>query len=849
MPLFVDIAYASAPRQLYTYRVPEELCEQVAIGKRVWAPFRNYNAIGMVVSIHEEEPSFELKAIRKVLDTEAILDESLIKLTEWMHRFYYCSWGEAIQAALPSGLNMVSKQYVRAVSSVSLSEAKKGLKSRIKSDSISGSMSGSMSEDTANSVADSKAISELTEKEKKLWDWVGSLAEEPTAEELRKKSRAQGDLGVLNRLIKKGWLEIWEQPEIKSKEAKETWWDWKDEEAKVKAAAFVPSEREYKWERALKTVQEQDLPARHQDLRTLEYVGASELRSLAEKGYLIKFEKSRFEMQTQQLSYDPSAINALNKEQRTATDAIVKQLVDQKFSQFLLYGITGSGKTEVYIHAIKKAQELGKGAIVLVPEIALTPGTVARFYKIFGEDIAVFHSQLSASERLSAWNALKNGKKSIAIGPRSALFAPIQPLGLIIIDEEHDSSYKQMDPAPRYHARETAIMRAHIEDAVVVMGSATPSLQTLHRVAKDKAAMLRLTQRHAEATLPVVQMLDLKQYKSAMKGPMAVPTYLAVKEALERKEQVILLLNRRGFASYLQCEDCGHIPMSPDCSVSLTLHKRKGMLLCHYSGYARRVDTHCEACGSSNLSECGSGTQQAEEQIETLFPEARVARFDRDSTSKKGAHARILESFGRGHADILVGTQIVAKGLDFPNVTLVVVLDADTEQAYPSFQSSERLYQLLSQVAGRSGRGQKPGKVFIQTRQPEQPALHFVPSHDHQGFARHEMALRKPLDYPPFSRLIKCVLKGSDNELVSAASMALFQAWQQVVPQWPVLGPSPAPIEWMQGHYYWELMAKVDPEKGAHYMEAMLDQVFEVYELSFPDHRSVRVNIHVDAIR
>ena len=267
MPLFVDIAYASAPRQLYTYRVPEELCEQVAIGKRVWAPFRNYNAIGMVVSIHEEEPSFELKAIRKVLDTEAILDESLLKLTEWMHRFYYCSWGEAIQAVLPSGLNMVSKQYVRAVSSVSLSEAKKGLKSRIKSDSISGSMSGSMSEDTANSVADSKAISELTEKEKKLWDWVGSLAEEPTAEELRKKSRAQGDLGVLNRLIKKGWLEIWEQPEIKSKEAKETWWDWKDEEAKVKAAAFVPSEREYKWERALKTVQEQDLPARHQDLR------------------------------------------------------------------------------------------------------------------------------------------------------------------------------------------------------------------------------------------------------------------------------------------------------------------------------------------------------------------------------------------------------------------------------------------------------------------------------------------------------------------------------------------------------------------------------------------------------
>ena len=811
--LFVDIAYALAPRQLYTYRVPEDLYEQVSIGKRVWAPFRSYNAIGMVVRVHKQEPSFELKAIREVLDTEAILDESLLKLTEWMHRFYYCSWGETIQAVLPSGLNMVSKRYVRVNSNKA------------------------------------KAVGELTVKEKNIWNWIESLPEEGTLEELRKRSRAQGDLGILNNLIKMGWLEIWEQPEVKSKEAKEIWWDWKDKEAKNEASTFIPSEKKYKWEQALNVVKGQCLPARNQDLKMLEKVGISELRTLAKKGYLSKFEKSRFEMQTQQLSYDPSKIKALNEEQCEAIDPVLQQLESQKFGQFLLYGITGSGKTEVYIHAIKKAQELGKGAIVLVPEIALTPGTVARFYEIFGEDIAVFHSQLSASERLSAWNALKNGQKNIAIGPRSALFAPIKPLGLIIIDEEHDSSYKQKDPAPRYHVRETAIMRAHIEESVVVMGSATPSLQTLYRVAKDKATMLRLTQRHAEATLPNVQILDLKQYKSAMKGPMAVPTFLAVKEALERNEQVIFLLNRRGFASYLQCNECGHIPMSPDCSVSLTLHKRKNILLCHYSGYARRIDTHCEACESPNLSIYGSGTQQAEEQIEVLFPEARVARFDRDSTSKKGAHAKILESFGRGNADILVGTQIVAKGLDFPNVTLVVVLDADTEHAYPSFQSSERLYQLLSQVAGRSGRGQKPGKVFIQTRQPEQPALQFVPSHDHEGFARHEMALRKPLDYPPFSRLIKCVLKGSNNEQVSAASMVLFQAWQQVVPHWPLLGPSPAPIEWMQGKYYWELMAKVNPEKGAHYMEAMLDQVLEIYELSFPGHRSVQVTIHVDAIR
>jgi len=836
--IFADIAFPSAPRQLYTYTVAQEDSAHIKAGLRVWAPFRNYFAIGMVVRVHSKAPDFEVKSIRKILDEQVLLDTELLELTKWVHQFYYCSWGEAIQAALPSGLNMVSKQYIGLASAYRKESGLKNVDSK------------DFDRNDSNPMA--SKLASLDEKEQELLDTIeaviSSEQQNLALDDLRKQCRSQGRLSVLNRLIKQGVLEIWEQPEVKSKAAKEAWWNWSSESFKLQAEELELSDKPYKWQVGLKKLLQVNLPRRHNELRSLDQLSSSTLRSLEVKGYIAKKERNRFELETDRLEYAPNTIKELNREQQEATNEIVAALDKQEFAQFLLYGITGSGKTEVYIHAIKEALSQNKGAIVLVPEIALTPQTVARFYRIFGEKIAVLHSQLSASERLSAWNALRNGEKTIAIGPRSALFAPVKRLGLIIIDEEHDSSYKQIDPAPRYHARETAIMRAHLQQSVVVLGSATPSLQTLHRVAKNKSHLLRLSQRHADARLPKVQILDLKQYSSAMRGPLAIPAFLAIKEALEKKEQVIILLNRRGFASYLQCQDCGHIPMSPECSVSLTYHKRKGILLCHYSGYSRRADTKCEACGSSALQEKGSGTQQAEEQIIALFPDAKVQRFDRDSTSKKGAHARILESFGRGEADILVGTQIVAKGLDFPNVTVVAVLDADTEQAYPSFQSSERLYQLLSQVSGRSGRGEKPGTVFIQTRIPDQAALKFVPSHDHEAFSKEEMAMRKALHYPPFSRLLKFVLKGCDVSMVSASAHDLLRLFVLVVPQWMTLGPAPAPVEWMQGNYYWEVSLKIAPEKGAQYIEAMLDEVMNTYEKQNPHHRSVRVNIHVDAI-
>ncbi|MCA1747404.1 MAG: primosomal protein N', partial [Bacteroidales bacterium] len=428
-------------------------------------------------------------------------------------------------------------------------------------------------------------------------------------------------------------------------------------------------------------------------------------------------------------------------------------LTNKEFASFLLYGVTGSGKTEVYIHALKHALEQGRGGLVLVPEIALTPQTVQRFYQIFGDQIAVLHSRMSERERFEAWQQLKSGDKNIAIGPRSAVFAPVQNPGLIVVDEEHDSSYKQYDPSPRYHARDVAVMRAHMDNAVVILGSATPGMVSVKAVMEEKHTLLQLPDRPT-GTMPSVEILSLKEYKGAMRGSLTVELFEEIERALERKEQVILLYNRRGYASFLQCEECGHVPQSPESSTSLTYHKKKNILLDHYSGYSRRADKRCELCGSENLSSKGSGTQQVEEEMAELFPDARLLRMDRDTTSGKFGHRKIYDQFLSGQADILIGTQLVAKGLDFPNVTVVGVINADTELAFPSFRAGERMFQLLSQVAGRAGRAEKPGVVYVQTWKPEHPAIKHARTHDFKAFARQELTSREMLIFPPFSRMI-----------------------------------------------------------------------------------------------
>ncbi|MFY0684033.1 MAG: primosomal protein N' [Balneola sp.] len=810
MPIFAEIAFPTAVRQTFTYEVPVNLKKEIELGMRVWVPFRSHYAIGVVVGVHDEKPEFKTKEIKKVLDSEPILSEELLKLTEWIHRFYYCSWGEVIQAALPAGLNFISRKKLKIAETESL-----GLRTK--------------------------------EEEEVLSDIKSDQTLRLDSAKRRYNNTALNK--VFKGLLKSGLLEVWEEPDIKISEKTERAWDWADGKTIKLAKNFLQAQdKSYKWMESLEVFTEQNLPIRNSDLGEFG-ITAYSINKLKEEDWIQPVEV-KVRPEKLGLEYDPSSIKELNEEQKAVFSSIEKSIAKNEFANYLLKGITGSGKTEVYIHALKTVLESGRGGIVLVPEIALTPQTVSRFYRIFGEDIAVIHSRMNERERLDSWKKLQSGEKKIAIGPRSAIFSPVQNLGIIILDEEHDNSYKQIDPAPRYHAREVAIMRANMANSVVIMGSATPSMQALEMTSKRKAELEELTKRHESAKLPEVKIIDLKQYTGAMKGELAVPLFMSIEQALANKEQIILLYNRRGFANYLQCETCGHIPQSPECSVSLTYHKRKNQLICHYSGYSRKADTSCENCGSEFLSEQGSGTQKIEEQLEDLFPEARVLRFDRDSTSRKGAHEKILGSFGKGEADILIGTQLVAKGLDFPNVTVVGVTDADTELAFPSFQSSERMFQLLSQVAGRSGRGSKPGKVFIQTRQPENEALRFAQKHDYDGFARSELDFRKALSYPPYSRLVKFVLKGKDESQVRVSAFKLKSVLEKVVPDFDSLGPSPAAIAWMNQYYLWEVMVKLPTEKGGNFIERLLDKVMEIY-----DHESeistniVRVNINVEAIR
>lgn len=810
MSSFAEIAFPTAVRQTFTYEVPTQFQKEIEAGVRVWVPFRSHFAIGVIVQLHDEKPDFKTKEIKKVLDSEPILTEELLKLTEWIHRFYFCSWGEVIQAALPAGLNFVSKKRLK--------------------------------------VGSNRGLDLRTEVEKEIIDDIRN-DESITLDAAKKRYKDTSLNKVFKKLLKSGVLEVWEEPDIKVTVKTERAWDWKEGKNRKSAIEFLESQdKNFKWMEALEVFTSEEVPIRNSDTDKLG-INSYSIKKLKDENWIGPIELE-VEPESLDLEFDPDLIKELNEEQSLVFRSIEKSIREKEFNNFLLKGITGSGKTEVYIQALKQVFESRRGGIVLVPEIALTPQTVSRFYRIFGEDIAVLHSRMNERERLDSWRKLRSGEKKIAIGPRSAIFSPVQDLGIIILDEEHDNSYKQIDPAPRYHAREVAIMRASMTDSVVIMGSATPSMQALEMTKKGKADLLELTKRHESAKLPGVEILDLKQYTGAMKGELAVPLHLAMKEALAKKEQVILLYNRRGFANYLQCETCGHIPQSPECSVSLTYHKRKNQLICHYSGYSRKADTNCEKCGSEFLSEQGSGTQKIEEQLEELFPDARVLRFDRDSTSKKGAHEKILDSFGAGEADILVGTQLVAKGLDFPNVTVVGVTDADTELAFPSFQSSERMFQLLSQVAGRSGRGTKPGKVFIQTRQPDNEALKFAQKHDYDGFAESELDFRKALNYPPYSRLVKFVLKGKNESQVRVSAFKLKSVLERLVPDFDSLGPSPAAIAWMNQYYLWEVMVKLPTDRGGNFIERLLDKVMEVYEYeSEISTNIVRVNINVEAIR
>ena len=503
--------------------------------------------------------------------------------------------------------------------------------------------------------------------------------------------------------------------------------------------------------------------------------------------------------------------------QRAAVDTLI---AGAPGDVFLLHGITGSGKTLVYIELLRHVVEtLGKSAIVLVPEIALTPQTVDRFRAVFGDRVAVLHSALSDGERLDEWRALRRGDKRIAVGARSAIFAPLSDLGAIVVDEEHESSYKQGE-SPRYHAREVAIMRAKLEGATTVLGSATPSLESWANVTAGKYRLLTLPERAGGGRLPSVEIVDLRRKGGQGAGVpakwsdsiLSEPLEQAIAATLARREQCILLLNRRGYSAFVICDDCGNVASCRFCSISLTYHRAPERLVCHYCLHQEPVHERCERCGGTTLRQRGLGTQQVERLIAERFPTARIARMDVDTTSGKWAHANILDRVGRGEVDILLGTQMIAKGLDFPNVTLVGVVDADVGINLPDFRASERCFQLLSQVAGRAGRGPKGGRVLIQTRCPTHHAVRCAITHDYHTFVREELAGRKEPAYPPNVRLVNIVASGITERATADLAEAAFTWLRDLMQEHPariaMLGPAPCPVERIKNRWRWHLVLK-----------------------------------------
>ncbi|GAC1650793.1 MAG: primosomal protein N' [Gemmatimonadaceae bacterium] len=497
---------------------------------------------------------------------------------------------------------------------------------------------------------------------------------------------------------------------------------------------------------------------------------------------------------------------------------------------FLLHGITGSGKTLVYVELLRHiVEDLGKSAIVLVPEIALTPQTVDRFRAVFSDRVAVLHSGLSDGERYDAWLSLKRGEKRVAVGARSAVFAPLSNLGAIVVDEEHEGSYKQGE-TPRYHAREVAIVRARLEGAAVVLGSATPSLETWTNAASGKYRLLTLPNRVGGARLPIIEVVDIRTVRrqrlvgrangtEALESSALVLTDVlasAIADCLGRKEQSILLLNRRGYASFVQCGDCGDVATCPDCTISLTYHRAPERLVCHYCLHREHVRDRCSRCGGHTLKERGIGTQQVERIVADRFPTARIARMDVDTTSGKWAHATILDRVARREVDILLGTQMIAKGLDFPNVTLVGVINADVGINLPDFRASERSFQLLSQVAGRAGRGPKGGRVLIQTRVPQHHAVRHAVAHDYAAFVREEAGAREQPPYPPTTRITNLVISGTEERSVARCAQEA-SAWLNRLlaarrtagaQQFTLVSPAPCPVERIKTRWRWHALLK-----------------------------------------
>jgi primosomal protein N' (replication factor Y) len=721
-------------RGTFTYRDPRRNAPPVPIGAQVVVPFGGRTVTGFVVG-HSPTATGDLRDIEELVAGEPAFDEAMIAFGRWVADYYHAPLGEVLRAALPQG------EKAEAVRAVRITDRGRAV--------ATGGQRSLLGEVTGPPVLAALAASangELT---------LRALA--------RAVPRAAAQLP---KLVAEGLVEVGD--EVQKRRAPPT------ESFAVAApgasAAALPARAAARRALFARVV---EAGAAGLPTATLEPRERAQLKGLVDAG-LARVERRAV---ASDVVPAPSASTlTLNEAQERA----VAQLTEAQrggFATFVLHGVTGSGKTEVYLRVIAEARAAGRGALVLVPEIALTPQLAARFRARFGEDVAVLHSALPPGERLAAWRRLRAGEVGIALGARSAVFAPVQRLGVVVVDEEHDGSFKQ-EEGVRYNGRDLAVVRAQRAGAIAILGSATPSLETFHNAARGRFTRIDLPGRATARPLPTVELIDLRRHPPGPDGLLAGPLAEAMAAALAQREQVILFLNRRGFATVVLCLGCGDVVRCDDCSVSMTFHRGRNRLVCHYCGRSRGVPTECPRCRSKNLDRTGIGTERVEAVVRERFPDARVARLDRDTAGAPGSGGleRILRGMHAGEIDILVGTQMVTKGHDFPGVTLVGVLRPDQGVDLPDFRAAERTFQLLEQVAGRAGRGDRPGRVIIQTYKPEHAAIASVRTHDYDGFVRGELTDRKDAGYPPFTRMAVLRIDAQDEAAARSAADAIATA-------------------------------------------------------------------------
>lgn len=560
-------------------------------------------------------------------------------------------------------------------------------------------------------------------------------------------------------------------------------------------------------------------------------ISLSSLNTLIKKNILLEKKLEHY-----RLSYNEKIEpkKELTNDQRSVVDEV---LVNTGYFPYLLFGVTGSGKTEVYMELIEDALNKGKTSIVLVPEISLTPQMVLRFQKRFGDNIAAIHSALSDGEKYDEWRRIVKGKAKIVIGARSAIFAPLNNIGMIIIDEEHSDSYKQDDSNPRYNAKDIALLRGKYHNCPVIMGSATPSLEVFARAKKGVFKLLELPNRINGKSLPKINIIDMNEMISKTKGHFSPVLLEAINDRLLKNEQIILLLNRRGYSSFVTCKNCGYTFKCPNCDITLTYHKSSRTLRCHYCGYGTKVYDTCPECHEKSINDLGVGTEKVEEELNKLFPESRILRMDFDTTSRKGMHEKMIKAFKNHEYDILLGTQIVSKGLDFDNVTLVGVINADTSLNIPDFRSSETTFSLLAQVAGRAGRSDKEGEVIIQTFNPEHYAIQYTKKHDYLGFYNREMSIRRELKYPPYYYICYVKISGKDNKYIYEESLKITKLFHNKLINMIILGPSPCTIFKLNNIYRYGIILKYKKDED---LREVLNKVIEHYK----DNRNIKIDVN-----